>query len=347
LQAVEKICQDFYHYGLRDYSNEGLAVPFLRMQIAVNPTPAKINYFQLQQIIQTFDDKITKAENTLAGITDGDVKLPLHFGMIHLDLKGSGKRDEYSTLWRIYAGLTSNSNIPPEKAEAFFIKFDRGDVHWLRGYCHVILACCEMYLAHDTEECFKRSGRLFFARVDSPYEFLARGKHFKTIGRNDTDILDCLAFVHLINFEVVAPQRMEAALHHLEAVIAQSRESWKWIMAETDDDHEWLPNPRQTGVIPNVRVTQEMVTAWAEIMNESERILSGQLLIPFWRGDEHKGINLRQVFLKPTRFDLVLWAQGSAALPYLEKRECTQGDTWRKLRAEFGPQFPGFALWFN
>jgi hypothetical protein len=26
-------------------------------------------------------------------------------------------------------------------------------------------------------------------------------------------------------------------------------------LAETDDDHEWIPNPKQTGAIPGVTVT--------------------------------------------------------------------------------------------
>ncbi len=275
------------------------------------------------------------------------MKLPLHFGMIRLDLKGNGNPDEGSSLWRLYAHISNNHEMKKETAEAFFIKFDRGDVHWLRGYCHLILAVCEMYLAHDSEECFKRTGRLLFTKVESPYEFLGRGKHFKTIGASETDVLDLVALIHLIHCDVVAPQKMEAALHHLEAVVTQSRESWKWIMAETDDDHEWLPNPRQTGVMPNMRVTDKMVTSWAEVMNECERLLSGKLLIPFWRGDDNRGINLRQIFLKPRTFDLILWAQGTAALPYLEKGECTKGETWRKLSADFGNQFPGFAIWFN
>jgi hypothetical protein len=82
-------------------------------------------------------------------------------------------------------------------------------------------------------------------------------------------------------------------------------------------------------------------------MDESEKLLKGELLIPYWRGDQAQGINLRKVFLEPRTFDLVLWVQGTAGAPYLQKGELTKGDTWRRLRGEFGPQFPGFALWFN
>jgi len=106
-------------------------------------------------------------------------------------------------------------------------------------------------------------------------------------------------------------------------------------------------------VIPGARVTEAMVIAWGEIMNESERILRGELLIPFWRSDDvagaenQTGINLRRVFLEPRRFDLLLWVQGSDAAPYLEEGKLSEGSTWRSLRSEFGSHFPGFALWFN
>jgi hypothetical protein len=140
---------------------------------------------------------------------------------------------------------------------------------------------------------------------------------------------------------------MAAALHHLEAVAAQSKESWKWIMAETDDDREWIPNPRQTGVIPGVRVTEEMVTAWTDAMSEAEKLLSGELLIPFWRSDDGRGVKLRKVFLEPRKLDLVLWVQGTAAAPYLEKGNLTKSEAFTELPTVFGDHFPGFAVWFN
>ncbi len=51
LQAVERLGQDLYHYGLRDYSSEGPVVPGMKFQIASNPQPARISYMQLQQVI--------------------------------------------------------------------------------------------------------------------------------------------------------------------------------------------------------------------------------------------------------------------------------------------------------
>jgi hypothetical protein len=255
--------------------------------------------------------------------------------------------EDSDTLSRVYAGLNGNNGIPEGKAKDFLICFDRGDVHWLRGYCHVLMTMCEVYLAHDSKEAFECTAHLLFTRVQSPYGFLSHGKGVHRIGGDAIDVVDLIALFHLIRCPVVEPGRMASALHHMEAVVAQSKESWKFIMAETDDDHEWLPNPNQTGVIPNVHVTNEMVTAWLEMMDQAQQVLSGDRLIPFWRGDESRGVNFRRVFLEPRTFDLILWVQGTAAAPYLQNGELTNFDKWRRIPQVFGRQFPGFALWFN
>jgi hypothetical protein len=347
LQSVEHLAQNLYRFGLRNQAERGFNFPFLRIQIPTNPKPETISYQQCREIFDTFRKGLVKAESTLALINDPDLKLPLHFKIIRLDLNGDGIPDDKETLWKVYADLTNNKDVDEKEANDFLICFDRGDVHWLRGYCHLLSGICEVYLAHDSRETFECTGHLLFAKTNSPYKFLTGSKHVRAIGRGDMDIADLVEFIHSIRWSVAEPERMRRALHHFEAVVAQSHESWKWIMAETDDDHEWLPNPRQTGVIPNVRVTQEMVDAWTDIMNEFDKLLSGKLLIPFWRGDERYGVNVRKVFLAPTTLDVVLWVQGPAAAPYLEKGPLTEGKLWNRSRQVFGHNFPGFAIWFN
>jgi hypothetical protein len=77
------------------------------------------------------------------------------------------------------------------------------------------------------------------------------------------------------------------------------------LTAETDDDHGWIPNPKQKGVL-GVPVTEERVKGWLAFVDESEALLAGKRLAPFGRGDERRGVNLRRVFTEPRAFDLVL-----------------------------------------
>ncbi len=140
---------------------------------------------------------------------------------------------------------------------------------------------------------------------------------------------------------------MQAVLKHLEATIALSRETWKRILAEKDDDREWIPNPHQASSIPGGAVNGNMVEGWMTFLDEAAALLQGKKLVPFWRKREKRGVNLRRVFTEPRTFDLVYWVQGTATLPYLEDGENTRPETWQRLQQLFNGRFIGFAFWFN
>lgn len=347
LLAVEHLTQSFYRYGMRDNLGGGMNVPFLRLPVGGNPNPETFAYTNARSIFEVFVGKLEKVNATLEGIKDPKVKLPLHFGLIRFDVNGNGKCEQDEVLWRLFADLTHNYEMQLQKAEQFTITFDRGDVYWLQGYCHLLSSFSQIYLAYNTKEMFECTAHVFFQKVDTPYTFLNTGKHIHALRGSDLDVVDLIAIIHLIRWDVAEPERMASALHHLEGMVGKSKEMWKSIMAETDDDREWIPNPLQTGVIPNVHVTNEMVTAWLDLMDKSDQVLKGKLLLAFWRGGDGRGVNLRRVFLEPTKLDLVLWVQGPAATPYLEKGETTKIETWRNLQNAFGHSFPGFAVWFN
>lgn len=162
-----------------------------------------------------------------------------------------------------------------------------------------------------------------------------------------------VALIHLLDLPVAEPERMQRSLEHFEATMSLSRASWQAILAETDDEREWLPSPRQTGVIPSrpggppVAVSDAMIEGWLELLDEAEAILDGRKLLPYWRVTDGRGLNLRRVFLELQPFDLLLWLQGVAVAPYLEEGELTQGETWQRIRQAFGGRFTPFAFWFN
>ena len=82
-----------------------------------------------------------KAENTLGRIGEKEVKLPPTARQIRIDLDGSGGAGEDETLWKLYAQLNAGARLATaEASRQFIITFDRGDVAWLRGYCHLLMA---------------------------------------------------------------------------------------------------------------------------------------------------------------------------------------------------------------
>ena len=348
VRAVEHLVQGFYKYGLHPDVSGGM-IPFARLPVPVNPQPWPIGYGDLRTMFEEFVADLATAEATLALVNDDAVSLPIHFGLVRLDINGDGKATEDETLWTLYSRL--NAQVERDKvvgrdAAGFRIAFDRGDVAWLRGYCHLLMALSEIYPAHDASSLFEHTAHLFFPKPKSPFPFLRYDP--KAMNALDVGLIgDVLAFAHLLHFPVKEPARTVSALKHLEAMIALSREAWKSYLAETDDDDEWIPNPKQNTVMPGGKVTGEMVKGWLEFLDEAEAVLAGKKLLPFWRAAEKRGVNLGKVFTEPREMDVILWIQGTAAMPYLEDGPITQPEVWTRLSRVFRGEFIGFAIWFN
>lgn len=318
--------------------------PILRLPVPNNPQPQPVTYTEARNILQNLLNDLTTVKNTLEPIKDNKVKLPLRIGLTRMDFNANGKLEPNESFWKTLSLLTG-IQANEKAAQNFAIAFDAGDVVWLRGYSNLLSAMTQVVLAHDESKLFDSAAHLVFAKPQTPYPFLAAGTGAFDFG--NFDLSDIVAFIHLINFPVVEPQRLTSGLQNLQNVTALSRQSWKLILAETDNDREWLPNPRQKGVIPNARVTQPMIDNWLAFMNETDVLLAGKKLVPFWRKREVKGINLNKVFTQPSSFDLVLWVQGTAAAPYLETGTKTDTGVWQRLMQVFRGQFFQFAAWFN
>jgi hypothetical protein len=337
--AVEHLGQNFYRYGIRDTANSiGSVIPLLRLPVPTNPNPETLTYADSRRILQTFLDELAVADATLAAIDDPSVKFPLHVNRMKLDFTG-----DQSSAVAVGTVLVRMRAITEDRD--LFVTFDRADAIWLRGYCNLLSVFCEFALAHDGQEIFDSTAHLFFQKVDSPYPFLQEGRRvFEVSG--DWDIADVIAFIHLIRLPVAEPDRMKAALNHLENVLRFSGDMWQSVIAETDNDHEWIPNPKQRSAL-GLGVDQGMIDGWLLAVDEANEVLQGRRLIPFWRGKGDQGLNLRRVFTEPKPFDLVLWVQGTAAAPYLERGTITRPEVWNRLQQVFRGQFVVFAVWFN
>ena len=204
----------------------------------------------------------------------------------------------------------------------------------------------EFVLAHDWQDGFDSTFHMVFPNAGLPNTMLNDYRPTQYGGFDPAPAADFIAFIHLMHWPVTEPERMKNVLSHLEAVVDLSRESWKYILTESDDEAEWIPGPKQkNGVLPGAAITQQTVDGWMVFLGEFEALLKGEKLIPHWRLE--KGINLRRVFTEPRLFDPILWAQGSAALPYIESGPMTNAETWNRITRMFEGNFLGYAIWFN
>lgn len=340
LQAIEGLSQGLYGYGLK--SPESFMVPVVRLPVPPNPDPEPITYVDFRALLQTYVADLAHAEETIAGVTASDVKLVLDLRQIRYDVEGDGRvaADE-----RLLAVIERITGIPEEEMPASLtVAFDAGDARWLQGYSHVLMAVGEFLLAHDWQESFEVSFFHFFPGMDSPFRD-ALVPPTGDINEDFAPVADIISFLH-IRWPVVEPERMAAVRAHLKATIALSRESWQAIVAERDDDREWIPNPEQTNRFADVLpVSPERIDAWHAVLDEAEAILDGEKLIPHWRFT--RGFNLRRVFEDPQPFDLVLWITGPAALSYLEDGPVVTPEEWDRLTRAFEGNFGLFAVWVN
>ena len=167
LLTFEHLGTSLYKHGLRtERAFPGMARE-VREILPQNPDPKPISYDDARQIVQTLISDLEKAEATLAQVEDESVKLPMHVGLIKIDLFGLGKPVNAA-----FVMGEIEADLPEDPVRSFVIGFDRGDVNWLRGYCHFLCAVGEVLLAVDGEEAFHCTAHLFFEKVDTPHKFL-------------------------------------------------------------------------------------------------------------------------------------------------------------------------------
>ncbi len=346
LQTIEKLGQSWHRHGHLDGFLTSM-VPLLRLDTPENPRPEPISYEQFRAIIQQTLDSLQISEATLASVKSNDVSLELDLMQVGMDWDANGFAGPHDNLLGSFRQVISN-RIPLDPARGFVIRFDAADVQWLRGYCHLLMAMCELALAYDQEDLWNVTARRVFSQAETPFEFLneepTRSDAFEM-----KLILDAVAGIHQMRFPIREPERMPRALAHVKQTIQLSRDMWKLVEAETDDQREWIPSPRQKPPFPGAEVSREMIVGWHQFLDEAEEILDGEKLVPFWRGtNPRRGVNLKRVFVEPQDFDLVLWFHGSGAEKYLqEDLPVTSPATWDRFERIFRGEFIGFAIWFN
>lgn len=135
--------------------------------------------------------------------------------------------------------------------------------------------------------------------------------------------------------------RAEAAQQRFLEALAQSDASRVAYLAETDDDREWVPNPRQQNHPMPLPIDEKLYQTWATLLGDVRRMLKGEEgldLGAFYRVVEPRErpghpaptgfLNLGAWVAKPTDLDLDL-----NALDHAEK------DPNSALKTFFGPAY--------
>lgn len=279
MRAIENLGQSMYEYGA---VSEKASQAFLRLPVPKNPKPASISYTELGRVLDSFAVDLRRAESTLAAIKDDDVKLRLRLAQISFDFAGTGK--DQTNLLGLLVKLNRGQPLAFQKDNPDFrIHFDRGDVAWLRSYCHVLCAMVEAYRSIDEEVGFTQRVKRVFPNVEPTSAVDEWGD----------------------GLQVVDAPRLRRARIHMLSVCELNRESWRYIRAELDDDFEWLSHPGQKDQL-GLPLTDRRIREWLAMMQRWEGLLKGEILLSgrllsmvFRKHDRNLGLNIKKVLDDP------------------------------------------------
>jgi hypothetical protein len=349
--ALEKLAAGLHRHGFE--SPQSFMLPLMRLPVPDNPNPEPLTYEQFRAILVGFRDRLERSAATLGSVpADADIGMVLDLTHVGIDLNEDGAITPDESMAAIMASLSRGGSAPDGAAPALTFRFDRADGYWLQGYAEFLMAQADFWLAHDFRSTFDGSFHMLFPRAKLPLQDILvppSSDMGSSIFTSEWRIADFISLVHLVNWPVVEPERRQAARRHLLEMIRLSREDWKAIRAETDNDREWLPGPQQKGENPltGLEVGEEQVEAWLATLTMAEDLLEGRLLLPHFR-ITGKGINMKRFFDEPKPFDLVLSITGPAIAPYLESGKILTSDEFNQIQRQFGGSgFLTFALWFN
>jgi hypothetical protein len=377
VRGVESFAQMLYFHGLAA-PETGPMGPALALPVPINPDPTPLDYNTVRGILEAVVFNFDVAGEDLIKAGEGDYVVLIDPLKVRIDVNGDGASEDTETIGQVLSrafGMTRpevtpvpvdppattvpgrggrgqgsrpapSASTPPATLDVdSTIGFDRADAVWLAGYGEVLAAQADFLLAHDFSMFVNSTFHRLFPKAGLPMQEYAEGGMLVLDPATDTAIADAIAGIHTLNWPVVEPDRLKRALERAHRILDLSRQNWEAILAETDDQRELVPSPSQTSIVPEGRVTDEVVAAWMATLDTTEQILNGELLIPHWRFKQ--GFDLKAYFETATRTDLVMLLTGYDAIPYLKEGPIATAESFAEANRVFGENFLGYAFWFN
>lgn len=342
LRVVETVYQERWRYG---FSGTQMPIPMLQAQLPQNPRPEPVGAGVIDEILSRVIADMAATDAVLARIpAEADPALLLRLPDLWLDVDADGERSPGEGFvdlvlpallgpWQLYQ-LRERAKAQPDQPNPLVatIRFDKPDVSWLRAYTHLVSAIAE------TIRAFGPTTQLqeildFRAAIDMQREAsLAKSPMLLFAEREE--------FAFLVDTAVMITEMLRTppdadglarARDHYSRMVALNRQFWKELQQETDDEMEWIPLPTQTAAL-GFDVPEEVDTHWLAILEDGQKILDGELLIPHWRMAEGFGINLAAYIDAPGPLPILQLFQGNAFLPYVERGEIVSAENWQRFQ---------------
>jgi hypothetical protein len=193
------------------------------------------------------ESQLAEVEEDLAAVAaQPGLALDLCIACWEVDWNGDGVVDERDRRLLEIERDEHGERLPegdPRRRPTF--RFDDGDVAWARAFVSFERAALDVVLAYDWSELATLSAR-------------RRDRHAKVVVR------------------LVEPQRIAQAKERILGGLDQSDAARRAYLAETDDEREWVPSPRQRSHPMPLAVNQALYDTWEGVVGDVRRLVNGE-----------------------------------------------------------------------
>ena len=198
-------------------------------------------FFSTDMLIFAFkraDDRLAEVDGRLAAAAlDPEVSLELCLACWEVDWNRNGQIDERDRRLFEVELDSMGAPLPPEDPRRRpTFRFDVADVHWLRALISFQRAAIALVEAWD----WKALAPAFTRRGRRELEDVTRARDLILAG------------------------------------VAESRACRQATLAETDDDREWLPNPRQKSHAIPLPVDDALYETWRQVLDDVDKLVRDQ-----------------------------------------------------------------------
>jgi hypothetical protein len=352
IETIETGSQAMYRHGSITPGMPAIAavvgVGGQRSDGPLNPNPEPLSYEQLRSILADFVGGLDQARGYFEKAGEaGDYVLTVDLLRVRMDLNGDGTSAPEETLGALLAGFEefAEEEVRTDQTGDTSVGFDRADALWFAGYTQIVATPLDLVLAHDFSDFFANVLHLVFPKSDLPMGPYALGGTLFIDAESDAQIADMIAGIHTMRFPVIDKPKLAGIADRVTAITDLSRRNWQAILAESDDNRELVPSPKQTSIFPDMDVTDATVSAWLAALDTIDEVVAGKLLVPHWRFA--KGMDLSAYFKKAELTDVMLIFTGSGAIPYLKDGPIADAESFAQINEVLGDDWFNYAIWFN
>ena len=210
--------------------------------------PSRFDHARGRTAWREFAAALAKVERDLAiAASDPDFTLELCLACWEHDWNGSGAVDESDRRLFQIEHDRAGDELPeadPRRTPTF--RFDAGDIYWARAMVAFQRAAAELVLAYRWEQ------------IDQLF------------ATKETRVV----------IELADRGRVWRARELIRAGLAASDKSRELYLAESDDDREWVPNPRQQDHAVPLALDAAMYATWAAVTRDLRALVDGREGLP-------------------------------------------------------------------